>query len=47
MLFSLCFCCCRCAGACGGRTEVSDKKHDTCRRFFYGLFLLCLATGFT
>ncbi|XP_054732946.1 prominin-like protein isoform X1 [Anastrepha obliqua] len=41
----LCFCCCRCAGACGGRSEPFDKKHDTCRRVFLGLLLIILATG--
>ncbi|XP_036337632.1 prominin-like protein isoform X2 [Rhagoletis pomonella] len=41
----LCFCCCRCAGACGGRSEPFDKKHDTCRRVFLGFLLIALATG--
>ncbi|XP_050335331.1 prominin-like protein isoform X2 [Bactrocera neohumeralis] len=41
----LCFCCCRCAGACGGRSEPFDKKHDTCRRVFLGFLLIILATG--
>ncbi|XP_069967418.1 prominin-like protein isoform X3 [Bactrocera oleae] len=41
----LCFCCCRCAGACGGRSEPFDKKHDTCRRVFLGFLLIVLATG--
>lgn len=41
----LCVCCCRCAGACGGRSQPFDKKHDTCRRVFLGLFLILAATG--
>jgi prominin 1 len=35
-LIGLCFCCCRCIN---GRSQPFDKKHDTCRRFFLGLFL--------
>lgn len=42
---SLCVCCCRCAGACGGRSQPFDKKHDTCRRVFLGFFLILVATG--
>lgn len=44
-IIGLCFCCCRCAGACGGRSQPFDKKHDTCRRVFLGLLLICAATG--
>ncbi|XP_037940754.1 prominin-like protein isoform X3 [Teleopsis dalmanni] len=44
-IIGLCFCCCRCAGACGGRSEPFDKKHDTCRRVFLGFLLILLATG--
>lgn len=44
-LFRLCVCCCRCAGACGGRSQPFDKKHDTCRRIFLGFFLIVVATG--
>uniref|UniRef100_A0A336M8P2 CSON006738 protein n=1 Tax=Culicoides sonorensis TaxID=179676 RepID=A0A336M8P2_CULSO len=44
-IIGLCFCCCRCAGACGGRTQPFDKKGDTCRRFFFGLFLICCASA--
>lgn len=39
-IIGLCFCCCRCAGSCGGRTQPFDKKHDGCRRAFWGLLLL-------
>ncbi|XP_063700533.1 prominin-like protein isoform X2 [Culicoides brevitarsis] len=44
-IVGLCFCCCRCAGACGGRTQPFDKKGDTCRRFFFGLFLVACASA--
>ena len=44
-LIGLCFCCCRCAGACGGRSQPFDKKHDTCRRFFLGFLLLCVVSS--
>ncbi|KAL9902269.1 prominin-like protein [Glossina fuscipes] len=44
-VIGLCFCCCRCAGACGGRSEPFDKKHDTCRRVFLGFLLIILVTG--
>lgn len=43
--YSLCVCCCRCAGACGGRSQPFDKKHDTCRRIFLGFFLIIVAIG--
>lgn len=39
-IIGLCFCCCRCAGSCGGRTQPFDKKHDGCRRGFWGLLLI-------
>lgn len=44
-LIGLCFCCCRCAGACGGRSQPFDKKHDTCRRFMLGFCLLLVASS--
>ena len=44
-IIGLCFCCCRCAGACGGRSQPFDKKHDTCRRFFLGFFLIVVASA--
>lgn len=44
-IIGLCFCCCRCAGACGGRSQPFDKKHDTCRRGFLGLLLLVAGTA--
>lgn len=39
-IIGLCFCCCRCAGSCGGRTQPFDKKRDGCRRGFWGLLLI-------
>lgn len=42
---SFCFCCCRCAGACGGRSQPFDKKHDTCRRVWLGFLLILAGTG--
>ncbi|KAG5679160.1 hypothetical protein PVAND_008750 [Polypedilum vanderplanki] len=44
-LIGLCFCCCRCAGACGGRSQPFDKKHDTCRRFLLGFMLLIVVSS--
>lgn len=44
-LIGLCFCCCRCAGACGGRSQPFDKKHDTCRRFLLGFMLLIVISS--
>ena len=35
----LLFCCCRCAGKCGARTQPFDKKYDTCKRHFYAFLL--------
>lgn len=39
-IIGFCFCCCRCTGGCGGRTQPFDKKHDGCRRGFWGLLLI-------
>lgn len=44
-IIGLCVCCCRCAGGCGGRAQPFDKKYDTCRRIFFGLILIVIATG--
>lgn len=35
----LLFCCCRCAGKCGARTQPFDKKYDMCKRHFYAFIL--------
>jgi prominin 1 len=42
-LVGLLFCCCRCAGRCGARSQPYDKRYDTCRRHFYA-FLLSVTT---
>ncbi|KAL1116056.1 hypothetical protein AAG570_005551 [Ranatra chinensis] len=42
-LGGLVFCCCRCAGRCGARTQPFDKRYDTCRRHFFA-FLLSVIT---
>lgn len=44
-IIGFCFCCCRCAGACGGRSQPFDKKHDTCRRVMLGFLLILAGTG--
>lgn len=44
-IIGLFFCCCRCAGACGGRSQPFDKKHDTCRRVILGVLVFCVATA--
>ncbi|XP_063981410.1 prominin-like protein isoform X2 [Diachasmimorpha longicaudata] len=38
------FCCCRCAGHCGARSQPFDKKHDHCRKVFLSFILICVAT---
>ncbi|KAK9508899.1 hypothetical protein O3M35_006341 [Rhynocoris fuscipes] len=38
----LIFCCCRCTGKCGARTQPFDKRYDTCRRHFLALILSSL-----
>ncbi|XP_037093823.1 prominin-like protein [Pollicipes pollicipes] len=38
-LAGLVVCCCRCAGKCGGGSDVYEKKRDKCRRICYGVFL--------
>lgn len=40
---ALFFCCCRCAGNCGARTEPFDKKHDNCRKIILSTFLVTFA----
>eukprot|EP00096_Caligus_rogercresseyi_P016369 TRINITY_DN900_c2_g1_i1.p1 TRINITY_DN900_c2_g1~~TRINITY_DN900_c2_g1_i1.p1 ORF type:complete len:971 (-),score=312.63 TRINITY_DN900_c2_g1_i1:397-3309(-) len=40
-----CFCCCRCAGKCGGYPQTFDKKSDSCKRGFLGVFLSILVIG--
>ncbi|XP_033213236.1 prominin-like protein isoform X2 [Belonocnema kinseyi] len=38
------FCCCRCAGNCGARSEPFDKKHDHCKKIILSTILICVAT---
>ena len=40
----LLFCCCRCAGRCGARSEPFDKKHDHCRKVMLSFLLIGFAT---
>ncbi|XP_054282526.1 prominin-like protein isoform X2 [Macrosteles quadrilineatus] len=36
------FCCCRCAGRCGARSQPFEKRYDPCRRHTNGFFLSCI-----
>ncbi|XP_076182936.1 prominin-1-A isoform X1 [Ptiloglossa arizonensis] len=38
------FCCCRCAGHCGARSQPFDKKHDHCRKVILSMVLIGVAT---
>ncbi|XP_015595428.1 prominin-like protein isoform X3 [Cephus cinctus] len=38
------FCCCRCAGHCGARSQPFDKKHDHCRKIMLSVVLIGVAT---
>ncbi|BET01929.1 Prominin [Nesidiocoris tenuis] len=38
-LVGLLFCCCRCVGRCGARSQQYDKKYDKCRRHFLAFLL--------
>ncbi|XP_018054393.1 PREDICTED: prominin-like protein [Atta colombica] len=38
------FCCCRCAGHCGARSQPFDKKHDHCRKIMLSIMLIVVAT---
>ncbi|XP_058796560.1 prominin-like protein isoform X2 [Phymastichus coffea] len=40
---ALFFCCCRCAGHCGARSEPFDKKHDHCRKIMLSTVLILIA----
>ena len=41
-LTGLVFCCCRCAGRCGGQYPLYDKKRDPCKRALLGTLLAIL-----
>ncbi|RLU21443.1 hypothetical protein DMN91_005816 [Ooceraea biroi] len=38
------FCCCRCAGHCGARSQPFDKKHDHCKKIMLSIVLIGVAT---
>ncbi|XP_076680317.1 prominin-like protein isoform X5 [Andrena cerasifolii] len=38
------FCCCRCAGHCGARSQPFDKKHDHCKKVMLSIVLIAVAT---
>ncbi|XP_043503328.1 prominin-like protein isoform X2 [Polistes fuscatus] len=38
------FCCCRCAGHCGAKSQPFDKKHDHCRKIMLSIILIGVAT---
>ncbi|XP_076381467.1 prominin-1-A isoform X8 [Megalopta genalis] len=38
------FCCCRCAGHCGARSQPFDKKHDHCKKVMLSMVLIGVAT---
>ncbi|XP_044575235.1 prominin-like protein [Cotesia glomerata] len=38
------FCCCRCAGNCGARSQPFDKKYDHCRKVFLNILLIGVST---
>nr|XP_031832726.1 prominin-like protein isoform X2 [Nomia melanderi] len=38
------FCCCRCAGHCGARSQPFDKKHDHCKKVMLSMVLIVVAT---
>ncbi|KAJ8928359.1 hypothetical protein NQ314_019090 [Rhamnusium bicolor] len=44
-LSGLCFCCCRCYGNCGARSQPCDKKRDHCRKILQGTLLIILGTA--
>lgn len=33
------FCCCRCSGRCGGRSQPFEKRRDRCKRIGFGIVL--------
>ncbi|XP_065214147.1 prominin-like protein isoform X2 [Planococcus citri] len=41
-IIGLTFCCCRCVGRCGARSQPFDKRYDPCRRHFYGALLVAV-----
>ncbi|KAJ8664265.1 hypothetical protein QAD02_005927, partial [Eretmocerus hayati] len=43
-IIGLFFCCCRCVGHCGARSEPFDKKHDHCRKVVLNATLIVAST---
>ncbi|XP_018571677.1 prominin-like protein isoform X3 [Anoplophora glabripennis] len=39
------FCCCRCCGNCGARSQPCDKKRDLCKKILQGTLLIILGTA--
>ncbi|KAJ8916094.1 hypothetical protein NQ315_004460 [Exocentrus adspersus] len=39
------FCCCRCCGNCGARSQPCDKKGDLCKKILQGTLLIILGTA--
>lgn len=39
------FCCCRCCGNCGARSQPCDKKRDLCKKIVQGTLLIVLGTA--
>ncbi|XP_043250359.1 prominin-like protein isoform X4 [Colletes gigas] len=38
------FCCCRCAGHCGAKSQPFDRKHDHCKKVILSMVLIGVAT---
>jgi prominin 1 len=38
------FCCCRCCGRCGARSQPFEKRRDPCRRIGFGIMLAGITT---
>ena len=36
------FCCCRCCGRCGARSQPFEKRRDPCRRIGFGIVLAAI-----
>jgi prominin 1 len=36
------FCCCRCSGRCGARSQPFEKRRDPCKRIGFGVMLAAI-----
>jgi prominin 1 len=36
------FCCCRCSGRCGARSQPFEKRRDSCKRIGFGIMLAAI-----